>query len=223
MNIILMGAQGSGKGTQAAVIGPRLRLEKVATGELFRAAIAQGSELGLQVKAILERGDLVPDQLTNAIVQARLRDIADRTSQGDLHGALFDGYPRTPGQAEALDGILGELDDRIDAVVEIQVPRDVLVTRLSGRRVCPQCGAVYHVDADPPETAGLCDKDGTALIQRDDDMPDAIRRRLELYDEQTAPLISHYERRGIVKRIDGNQGIDEVTKAILAAISREEA
>jgi len=222
LNIILMGAQGSGKGTQAAVIGPRLRLEKVATGDLFRASIAQESELGLQVREILERGDLVPDELTNAIVGARLQDIAARKGEGELRGALFDGYPRTPGQAEALDRILAEQDDQIDLVVEIQVPREILVTRLAGRRVCPECKTVYHIDADPPKTAGLCDNDGAALVQRDDDMPDAIRRRLEIYDEQTAPLISHYEGRGIVKSIDGNQEIDEVTKAILAVVSVRE-
>lgn len=218
MNIILMGAQGSGKGTQAAVIGPCLHLEKVATGELFRAAIAQESELGIEVKAILDRGDLVPDELTNAIVRTRLQDIADQKAAGDLQGALFDGFPRTSGQAEALDRILAEQDDQVDAVIEIQVTREDLVTRLSGRRVCLTCGAVYHIEADPPTQAGLCDHDGTALVQRDDDMPDAIRRRLEIYDEQTAPLLSYYDDRGIVKRVDGNKPIDEVTKAVLAAI-----
>ncbi len=217
-----MGAQGSGKGTQAAVIAPRLQLEKVATGDLFRAAIAQQSDLGLQVASILERGDLVPDELTNAIVQMRLQEIAERKAEGTLRGALFDGFPRTSGQAQALDRILAAQDDQIDAVIEIQVPREALVTRLSGRRVCPTCGAVYHIEAEPPKTAGVCDNDGTPLVQRDDDMPEAILHRLSIYDEQTAPLISHYERRGIVKRVDGDQEIDEVTDAILTAASGEE-
>lgn len=223
MNIILMGAQGSGKGTQAAVLAPRLQLEKVATGDLFRSAIAQESELGTQVKAILDRGDLVPDELTNAIVRERLGEIARRKAAGELNGALFDGYPRTSGQAEALDGILAEHGDQVDAVVEIQVPREALVQRLSGRRVCPVCGAVYHVEADPPETPGVCDRDGAELVQRDDDMPDAIRRRLALYDEQTAPLLSYYEQRGLVKRVDGNKEIDDVTSAILDAIPEKDS
>lgn len=223
MNIILMGAQGSGKGTQAEVIGPQLSLEKVATGDLFRAAIAQETELGVQVKAILERGDLVPDELTNAIVRQRIDDIARRKSSGELNGALFDGFPRTAGQAEALDQILAERDDQVDAVIEIQMPREDLVARLSGRRVCPECGAVYHVEADPPEVEGTCDRDDTQLIQRDDDKPDAIRRRLEIYDDQTAPLLAYYERRSVLHQVNGNQSIDEVTNAILGAIPGEES
>lgn len=223
MNIILMGAQGSGKGTQASVLCPRLSLEKVATGDLFRAAIAEESELGVQVKSILERGDLVPDELTNAIVRNRLDDIERRKASGELNGALFDGFPRTAGQAGALDAILAEYDDRIDAVIEIQVPREDLIERLSGRRVCPVCGAVYHLEADPPSRQGVCDNEGATLIQRDDDKPAAIRRRLELYDEQTAPLLSYYEPRGVLHRVNGNQSIDEVTRDILAAIPGKEA
>ena len=218
-----MGAQGSGKGTQAAVIGPRLGLEKVATGDLFRAAIADESELGVQVKSILERGDLVTDELTNAIVEERLEDIARRKQAGELNGALFDGFPRTSGQAEALDEILARQDDSIDAVIEIQVPREELITRLAGRRVCPVCGAVYHLEADQPRIQGVCDRDGATLIQRDDDTPEAIRRRLEIYDEQTAPVLSYYEQRGVLKRVNGNQGIHDVTDAILRAIPSEES
>ncbi len=216
-----MGAQGSGKGTQASVIGPRLGLEKIATGDLFRAAIAKKTELGVKVKSILERGDLVPDELTNAIVHVRLRDMARQKAEGTVRGALFDGFPRTTGQAEALDRIMAEQDDHIDVVIEIQVPREDLVARLSGRRVCPTCGSVYHIESDPPKTPGVCDKDGTPLGQRDDDMPDAIRRRLALYDEQTSPLLSYYEGRGIVRRVDGNAPIDDVTDAILANVSEE--
>ena len=223
VNIILMGAQGSGKGTQAAVLGPRLRLAKVATGDLFRAAIADGSELGTEVKAILEAGELVPDELTIAIVRARLEDIARQRAAGELSGALFDGFPRTAGQAEALDAILAEQDDRVDAVIEIDVPRDDLIERLAGRRVCPACGTVYHLEADPPRIQGACDKDGATLIQRDDDTPDAIRRRLEIYDEQTRPLLAYYEKRDLVTRVDGNQPIEAVTDAIVDAIGAGEA
>jgi adenylate kinase len=221
VNIILMGAQGSGKGTQATVIAPRLNLAKVATGDLFRAAIADGTELGMQVREILERGDLVPDELTIAIVRLRLQIIADQKAAGDLNGALFDGFPRTSGQAEALDAILAEQSDRIDAVVEIAVPREALIIRLSGRRVCPSCGTVYHLEADPPRVQGVCDRDGAILVQREDDTPDAIRRRLEIYDEQTAPLLSYYESRGALHRVDGNQPIEAVTEAILDAIAAE--
>ncbi|MDQ4044626.1 MAG: nucleoside monophosphate kinase [Chloroflexota bacterium] len=198
-------------------------MEKVATGDLFRAAIADGAELGVQVKSILERGDLVPDELTNAIVQERLESIAALKAKGELNGALFDGYPRTAGQAEALDEILARQDDRIDAVIEIQVPRETLIERLSGRRVCPVCGAVYHIEAEPPRIQGQCDNDGATLVQRQDDTPEAIRRRLEIYDEQTAPLLSYYDAKGVLSRVDGDQAIDEVTQAILAAIPVKEA
>lgn len=218
-----MGAQGSGKGTQAAILGPRLRLEKVATGDLFRAAIAEGSELGKKVKGIYDRGDLIPDDLTNALVRQRLEDIARQKASGELAGALFDGFPRTAGQAEALDDILAGQDDRIDAVIEIQVPREDLIQRLAGRRVCPVCGTVYHLEADPPRIQGACDRDGATLIQRDDDTPDAIRRRLAIYDEQTSPLLTYYEQRGLVTRIDGNQAIETVTDAILDALAAGEA
>ncbi len=223
VNIILMGAQGSGKGTQAAVIGPRLSLDKVAPGELFRAAIAEETDLGREVKSILERGDLVPDELTNAIVQVRLEEIEREKAAGTLNGALFDGFPRTAGQAGALDAILGNHDDQVDAVVEIQVPREDLIERLSGRRVCPVCGAVYHLEADPPRMQGACDNEGATLVQRDDDTPDAIRRRLEIYDEQTAPLLAYYESRGVLHRINGNQPIDDVTSELLAVIPGKEA
>ncbi|HEV2128612.1 MAG TPA: adenylate kinase [Thermomicrobiales bacterium] len=223
MNIILMGAQGSGKGTQAAIIAPKLSLEKVATGDLFRAAIADGTELGVQVKSILERGDLVPDELTNAIVWERLESIAALKAAGELNGALFDGYPRTAGQAEALDEILARQHDRIDAVIEIQVPRETLIKRLSGRRVCPVCGAVYHIEAEPPRIQGQCDNDGATLVQRQDDTPEAIRHRLEIYDKQTAPLLAYYDAKDVLSRVDGDQAIDEVTQAILAAIPVKEA
>lgn len=222
MNIILMGAQGSGKGTQATMIGPRFLLAKVATGDLFRAAIANGTELGNQVKAIIERGDLVPDELTNAIVRQRLQDIAVDKAAGNLNGALLDGYPRTAGQARALDDFLASQQDHIDAVIEIRVSRESLVERLSGRRVCPVCGAVYHIVSDQPSCQGKCDNEGATLIQRDDDKPDAIRRRLAIFDEQTAPLLSYYDAKGVLTRVDGNRDIEQVTQDIVTAISGKE-
>lgn len=216
-----MGAQGSGKGTQAALLGPKLGLVKVATGDLFRAAIAQGSELGQQVQSILEAGDLVPDELTNAIVQVRLAQIAaDKAKGGDVNGALFDGFPRTEPQARALDEILANQGEELTAVVEIDVPRDRLITRLAGRRTCESCGAVYHVESDPPKLEGICDKCGGKLIQREDDTPTAIKRRLALYDEMTAPLLSYYKERGVLAQVNGDQDIQEVQQDILDAINQ---
>jgi adenylate kinase len=219
--VILMGAQGSGKGTQAALIGPKLKLVKVATGDLFRAAIAARSELGLQVQSILEAGDLVPDELTNAIVRVRLAQIAaEKTAGEDVNGALFDGYPRTAAQAAALDEILAEQGESLTAVIEIDVPRDTLIERLAGRRTCQNCGTVYHIVADPPAVEGICDKCGGPLIQREDDTPQAIARRLALYDELTAPLLDYYGERGVLTRVDGNRDIEQVEAAILDAIAQ---
>lgn len=214
MNIIMMGAQGSGKGTQAGVLGPKLNLVKVATGDLFRAAIAAGNELGQQVEAILARGDLVPDDLTNAIVRERLERIAREKKAGAVAGALFDGYPRTEAQAAALDRILADHGDGITVVIELQVDPEKLVDRLSKRRVCANCGAVYNLEADPPQVEGVCDRCGGTLVQRDDDKPEPIRRRLALYAEQTAPLLTYYGARGLVERVNGDQPIAAVTESI---------
>jgi adenylate kinase len=216
-----MGAQGSGKGTQAALIGPKLKLVKVATGDLFRAAIAAKSELGLQVQSILEAGDLVPDELTNAIVKVRLDQIAaDKAKSDEVNGALFDGFPRTDAQARALDEILAGQGEALTAVVEIVVPREILIERLAGRRTCENCGAVYHVVADPPKIEGICDKCGGRLVQREDDTPQAIARRLALYDELTSPLLTYYRERGVLEQVDGNQDIETVEQAILDAIAQ---
>lgn len=221
MYVILMGAQGSGKGTQAAIIGPELKLVKVATGDLFRAAIAQGSELGLQVQSILESGNLVPDELTNAIVQVRLAQIAAQKNKGeDVAGALFDGFPRTEPQARALDEILSNQGEELTAVIEIDVPRDKLINRLAGRRTCESCGAVYHVESDPPQVDGICDKCGGSLVQREDDTPQAIRRRLAIYDDQTRPLLDYYREQGVLKTVNGDQDIEKVTTEILEAIKQ---
>lgn len=220
MNIILMGAQGSGKGTQARVLGPELNLVKVATGDLFRAAIAAGNELGQKVEAILARGDLVPDDLTNAIVRERLAEIARAKAAGEVEGALFDGFPRTAAQAEALDQILADHDDRVTVVIELQVDPEKLVDRLSKRRVCANCGAVYNLEADPPAVAGVCDRCGGALVQRDDDKPEPIRRRLALYAEQTAPLLTYYGQRGLVEQVDGDRPIADVTAAIEVIVEK---
>lgn len=221
MYVIFMGAQGSGKGTQAERIGPQLKLVKVATGDLFRTAIAQQSELGLKVQSIIESGNLVPDELTNAIVQVRLAQIAaSREKNEDVDGALFDGFPRTEAQAKALDDILSSQGTRLDAVIEIDVPREKLITRLAGRRTCEACGAVYHVESDPPKVEGICDKCGGKLIQREDDKADSIARRLSLYDNQTRPLLDYYREKGVLITINGDQDIDTVTSDILNALQQ---
>lgn len=215
MHIILMGPQGAGKGTQADIIAPRLGLVKLSTGDLFRAAVASGSELGRLAKGYLDRGELVPDDVTLAIVEERLEEIAENP---DVKGALFDGFPRTRAQAEGLDAILAKRDERIAAVIEIDVPREKLIARLAGRRYCPNCGATYHVEFNPPQKAGVCDRCGGPLVQRPDDTPEAIRRRLDLYDQQTAPLLDFYQQRGLLIRVNGDRPIEEVTHDILAAI-----
>ncbi len=220
MHVILMGAQGSGKGTQATLLCPILKLEKIATGDLFRAEIASGSDLGVELKAILDRGDLVPDDLTNAIVHGKIDSLVRRRDLGeDVQGALFDGFPRTASQASALDGILRDFDESVSVVIEIDVPRDVLIERLAGRRVCTGCGAVYHIEANPSQVPGVCDKCGGKLVQRDDDTPAAIERRLALYDQQTAPLLDYYRGQGKLQRVDGNRPIDDVQQSLLDVIA----
>ena len=224
MNVILMGPQGSGKGTQAERLGPRLGLVKIATGDLFRTAIAAETDLGRQVKAIYDRGELVPDGLTVALVEERLDEVARRKALGEgVNGALFDGFPRTQAQAETLDAALAARGAAVTAVIEIVVPIERLVARLAGRRVCERCGAVYHLEFNPPARRGVCDRCGGAVIQRDDDTPEAIKRRLGLYHQQTAPLLDFYRRRGLLVEVDGNRTIEEVTGAIVAALARRGA
>ena len=221
MHVILMGAQGAGKGTQAERIAPRYKLAHLSTGELFRTEIARGSELGARLKGILDRGELVPDDLTISIVDAKLRDISRGAEPRD--GALFDGFPRTAAQAEGLDKVLEARGEQIDRVVEVFVPREKLIERLSGRRICPKCGATYHLEFNPPAVDHICDRCGTALVQRPDDTPDAINRRLDIYFSQTEPLLEYYRSRGVLKRVDGDQQSDVVTRAIFKAIDASAA
>ena len=221
VHVILMGPQGSGKGTQSQLLRERLDLASVATGELFRAAIKAGTPLGQQIKAIYDRGELIPDDLTVALVEERLDQIADEQARtGSPAGALYDGFPRTEAQADALDAALARRGEGIAAVIAIDVPRDVLIARLAGRRVCSVCGRVYNVVSDPPRVPGQCDVDGGALIQRADDTPEAVSRRLDLYEVETAPLLTRYAKRGVLERVDGDRAIDEVTDALVAAIQR---
>jgi adenylate kinase len=210
--LLLVGAVGAGKGTQAGILSRELGLVHLASGNLFRAALAAGTPLGEEARGFMERGELVPDELTIAMFMEEMARPAARA------GAILDGFPRTVGQAKALDETLAANGERIRRVLYIDVPTDVLVRRVDGRWVCPQCGTPYHEDTDPPQSPGRCDRDGTALRQRDDDRPEVVRARL---DKQVPPMlevVDHYERSGIVQRLDGTQPIEAVTEAILASI-----
>jgi adenylate kinase len=212
LDVILFGAPGAGKGTQAAILAEKTGLVHITTGELFREAIRQETELGKQAKPYYDGGQLVPDRLTIAMLLERL-------SQGDCaRGAILDGFPRTLDQATALDEALAQEGRAIDKVIYIQVPEDDLLGRLSGRWNCRQCSSVYHERFQPPRQAGRCDQCGGELYQRDDDKPETVRRRLEVYLQQTAPLIDYYQAKGKLVEIDGGKSVDEVAKGLLAAV-----
>jgi len=215
MNIIMIGPQGSGKGTQADLLGPKIGAVKLSTGDLFRAEIAAKSPLGLKVKEILAAGNLVSDDVTLAIVAERL----DKLAAERVRGVIFDGFPRTGAQAEGLDVLLRERGQKIDGVIELAVPESILIERLSGRRVCASCGAAYNLAFQTTRQSGICDKCGGELVQRPDDMPDAIRNRLKLYSDLTKPLLDFYGSRGLVTRIDGNQHVESVQQAIVDAVT----
>ena len=212
MYVILFGAPGAGKGTQAAILAEKTGLVHITTGELFREAIRQETELGKQAKPYYDRGQLVPDELTIAMLLERL-------SQGDCaRGCLLDGFPRTLEQATALDEALAQEGKAIDKVGYIQVPQDELLSRLSGRWNCRQCGSVYHERFQPPRQAGRCDQCGGELYQREDDKPETARRRLEVYSQQTAPLIDYYRAKGKLVEVDGDKLVEEVAENLLAAV-----
>lgn len=218
-HVILMGPQGSGKGTQSERVRARLNFGSIATGELFRAAIKDGTVLGQKIQAVYDRGELVPDDLTIALVEERLDQLAQERSQGaQIDGALYDGFPRTITQADALNKALQARDEDLTAVIAIDVPRETLIERLAGRRVCSSCGRVYNILSDPPAVDGVCDVCGGQISQRADDTPDAVAKRLDLYEHETAPLVDRYEEQGLVEHVDGNRPIDDVTKSIVAAI-----
>lgn len=212
MNIIIIGPQGSGKGTQADLLGPKIGAVKLSTGDLFRAEIAAESPLGLKVKEILASGALVSDDITLGIVDKRL----DQLAADGIRGVIFDGFPRTAAQAEGLDQLLAARGQSVDRVIELSVPEAVLVERMSSRRVCSTCGANQTVAAG---AQGSCEKCGGRLVQRPDDEPDAIRKRLSLYNELTKPLLDFYGKRGLVSTIDGNQDVETVQASIVDALA----
>jgi adenylate kinase len=214
VRVVLVGPPGAGKGTQAQFIASHLAIPKVSTGDIFRYNVSAGTELGRQAKAFMDRGDLVPDEVTVAMVQSRLAEDDARS------GFLLDGFPRNVPQAETLKKLLADLGMRLDLVLELVVDHDEVIRRLSGRRTCRKCGRVWHIAFDPPSVADKCDECGGELFQRDDDREETIRHRLEVYQEQTQPLISYYADEGILLGIDATGPVDDVTDRALLALRR---
>ncbi len=212
MYIILVGAQGSGKGTQAEMLSQALGVPHVASGDLFRKAFDEKTELGLKAKAYLDRGELVPDALTVAMVLGRLEE--PDCSQG----VLLDGFPRTVAQAQALDKGLQEVGKQIDLAIYLQVPREELLNRLSGRYICRANQHVYNINTRPPKVAGVCDIDGSELYQRSDDTGEAVQRRLDIFFNETIQLLDYYGNQQKLVEVDGNQGIDQVQQSLLDVI-----
>jgi adenylate kinase len=212
MRLVLVGPPGAGKGTQAQFVSAQLSILQISTGDIFRANVSEGTLLGKQAREYMDAGDLVPDEVTVAMVRDRLEsDDADR-------GFLLDGFPRTVPQAVHLDEILRELDTELDVVLELVVDDGEVVRRLSGRRTCRRCGHIWHVDFDPPSADGICDNCAGELFQRDDDQAETVRHRLEVYYEQTAPLIGYYAEQGILVGIDAMGPVDDVTERASAAL-----
>ncbi|MFC4025648.1 adenylate kinase [Oceanobacillus longus] len=214
MNLILMGLPGAGKGTQAEKINRKYNIPHISTGDMFRLAIKEGTDLGMKAKEYMDQGDLVPDEVTIGIVKERL-------SKADcVNGFLLDGFPRTIAQAEALQQLLTDLNRSIDYVLHVDVPEEKLVERLTGRRICPTCGTTYHVVYNPPKQEGVCDNDGSKLIQRDDDQPETVKKRLSVNIEQTQPLLDFYQDKGYLLKVDGDRDIEVVFQDIQTILEK---
>ncbi len=213
LNLILLGPPGSGKGTQGERLQEDLDLPYYATGDILRAAVKEGTDVGVKAKEYMDRGDLVPDEVLIGI-------IAERLESGEAnHGFILDGFPRTVVQAEALDAKLVELHRSITAVIQIDVDDDEIVRRLSGRRVCTEGGHVYHEDFNPPKVEGVCDIDGSELIVRDDDKAEVVRHRLDQYHEKTAPLVDYYKTQALLNRVEGSKDPESVEESIHTLVS----
>ena len=209
MKIIMLGAPGAGKGTQAKLIADKYNLPHISTGDIFRANIKEGTALGMEAKKYMDQGLLVPDELTVKI-------LLDRVAKEDCkNGYVLDGFPRTIPQAEVLVKALAELGESVDFAINVEVPDENIIKRMGGRRACLSCGATYHLEHIPPKAEGLCDHCGRELVLRDDDKPETVKNRLQVYHEQTSPLIDFYRAKGVLKEVDGTRRMDEVFNAIV--------
>lgn len=212
MKIIMLGAPGAGKGTQAKKIAAKYEIPHISTGDIFRANIKEGTELGKKAKTYMDQGLLVPDELVVDLV-------VDRVNQEDCkNGYVLDGFPRTIPQAEALDKALAELGQKMDYAIDVDVPDENIINRMGGRRACLNCGATYHIVSIPPKKEGICDHCGNALVLRDDDKPETVKKRLDVYHEQTQPLIDYYAKQNILKTVDGTQPMEAVFDAIVSVL-----
>ena len=209
MKIIMLGAPGAGKGTQAKMLAEKFNIPHISTGDIFRANIKNGTELGKKAKEYMDKGQLVPDELTVEI-------LLDRVANDDCKdGYVLDGFPRAIPQADVLDKELTKLGDKVDFAINVDVPDENIVRRLSGRRACLKCGATYHIEHIPPKKEGICDTCGSELVQRDDDKPETVQNRLSVYHEQTQPLIDYYNKKNILKSVDGTKDMQEVFSDIV--------
>ncbi|PWT26102.1 MULTISPECIES: adenylate kinase [Butyrivibrio] len=209
MKIIMLGAPGAGKGTQAQMICDKYNIPHISTGDLFRSNIKNGTELGKKAKEYMDKGQLVPDELTVEL-------LLDRVAKEDCKdGYVLDGFPRTIPQADVLDKELTKLSDKIDFAINVEVPDENIVRRMSGRRACLKCGATYHIEHIPPKQEGICDRCGSELVQRDDDKPETVQNRLSVYHEQTQPLITYYNGKNILKTVDGTKDMNDVFEDIV--------
>ncbi len=213
MRLILVGPPGAGKGTQAVNLAAHFSIPHISTGDIFRSNLKEGTPLGLEAKSYMDRGELVPDEVTNKMVK-------DRLNKGDVDGGfLLDGFPRNVFQAEVLRAILGEKRTPLDAALELSVDNQEIIKRLAGRRTCKECSRAFHVDYEPSKQEGICDACGGSLYQRDDDREDVIARRLEVYNEQTAPIVDFYRREGLLVTIPAMGPVDEITQRAIKALS----
>lgn len=213
MKIIMLGAPGAGKGTQAQMIADKYDIPHISTGDIFRENVKKGTELGMEAKKYMDQGLLVPDELTVKI-------LLDRVAQEDCkNGYVLDGFPRTIPQAEVLDKAITELGEKIDYAINVDVPDENIIRRMSGRRACLACGATYHIEHIPPKQEGICDKCGKELVQRDDDKEETVKNRLDVYHKQTQPLIDFYTKHGVLRTVDGTKDMKDVFTAITTLLA----
>lgn len=214
MNLILLGAPGAGKGTQAKIIMEKYNIPQISTGDMLREAVGKGTELGKKAQEFMKQGKLVPDEIVIGIVRERLKqkDCKD--------GFILDGFPRTIAQAEALDKLLAEMGKKIDAVINVNVPEEEVVKRIVNRRTCKKCGAIYHLIYSPPKIDGICDKCGGELYQREDDKEETVRERFRVYRKNTEPLINYYRKKGVLYDVDGTKDIEGVKKDVLSILEK---